>query len=378
MPREPKLPIEIFVWSASLFALTLGLAAFAAPYPQANTPACQAVTSAWTNQTHYARAQYANDGISCLDSTLGAETQHAPTAPELRNLTREEERSTAEQSCVKRYGTMLKDGMLKIGIFLGYGDTGPNSQTNFSPSAAEFLARSLSQRCPGGSSLQACGFNLQASAKRGGTGYDYVLRKQISGMDGTKNSALAEIRIVSSPVTEYEPLNYFLDLGTSMNSQEFQSERTKELFLNSFAIDDIVIYSGHSRDGGGPDFFQPVLTKDGHVDYDYYHKHKDNIIEVANALQNATAKGVGAQMFASFSCNSKLFQPRLHAASPETALLLSNNLAYTSQDNMAMLAMLDSVLSQRCAGDIDRSLRDIGSIFKPHAEQPSNYTLHFF
>jgi hypothetical protein len=131
--------------------------------------------------------------------------------------------------------------------------------------------------------------------------------------------------------------------------QKWSSAHAEETFLNGLHGADLVFYYGHSRDGGGPDFTPPRLTRDGHTDYLWYKKNKPGVKKMVAALEKSTT---GPQVLGLYSCVSdRWFTHILHQLKPNMALMVSHSLLYYIDALNGMLETLKSLLEMKCQAD---------------------------
>ena len=134
--------------------------------------------------------------------------------------------------------------------------------------------------------------------------------------------------------------------STLANKQAQLSENTRRHFLSAVQTHDVVIYMGHARSGGGPDFLPPVLTNNGYVNYGHYKSQQKGIRDLLGALQSAPRppKVVGL-----LACKSTgLFAQRVRRASPSSILVTADNLFDYNDILPTGYAMLEAAISQRC------------------------------
>ncbi|MBS1958761.1 MAG: hypothetical protein JST80_04740 [Bdellovibrionales bacterium] len=125
--------------------------------------------------------------------------------------------------------------------------------------------------------------------------------------------------------------------------QKYKSKLTRERFLASVSRDDVVIYNGHSRDGGGPDFEPPLLRGDGHVDYAQYQQHPTQITDFVKAFNGTRErKGVSLALLSCFS--EQHFQSRLKRACPECEIKTVARLIYYAEALDQMTEIVRRVL----------------------------------
>ncbi|MEO5667868.1 MAG: hypothetical protein ABIR96_07415 [Bdellovibrionota bacterium] len=131
----------------------------------------------------------------------------------------------------------------------------------------------------------------------------------------------------------------------------FASKKAEAFFDSALREADAVIYSGHSRKGGGPDMRKPVTHKDAagdlHVDYAHYQKTRPGLARIENNLAKTQDK---PELVASLSCDSynhfyDFLKKQLQCESQSTGLVLSTRVAYADETEAAALAIIRSLVS---------------------------------
>lgn len=253
------------------------------------------------------------------------------------------------QSCVSRYNEMYSDGALKIVAAMGYFDS-PPLDVIYSTTVSSAMIRSLKARCRPG--VYACGFRRSPDNTN-----RYV--KYVKDLNGKYIPAIVDFTVPllsnSDKYNRSKPVE-----------QKQRSEAAAKTFFDAIRRgEDVVIYAGHSRDGGGPDFNPSVLTSNKlETDYDWYHKNKPGLKALKAALRDSTNRGTPPNLFASFSCLSRdHFYKTLKAASPNTGYMLSSSLTNEPWDHMATMTLIDSVLAMRCGPETNRAIKQVYPVY---------------
>lgn len=170
--------------------------------------------------------------------------------------------------------------------------------------------------------------------------YDNYIQKAFTDPYGRKR--VYKLLLVHSSLwrnndaKEIDPMN--LPVGGAYNpgqalqvisqAQSNRSAAVKAEFLNSFHTADIVFYNGHSRKGGGPDFFPPYSVMDTRsseylqTDYSYYEDLKLRY-ELINTVRGSSR---APKFIGLFSCDSKRhFYKQLNAAAANTNFIFNFN-----------------------------------------------------
>jgi hypothetical protein len=148
--------------------------------------------------------------------------------------------------------------------------------------------------------------------------------------------------------------------------QRWQSTYAEQQFYTGLQEADVVFYDGHSRNGGGPDFFAPRLTKAGTVDFSFYEKNTPGLSKVVRYLKLARHREGKPQLLGLFSCSSSdHFKKEILAANDKVGgqlgLISSTQLLYYMDAIKSLGKALDAVLTQKCEAAFQTSLRE-GSV----------------
>lgn len=187
----------------------------------------------------------------------------------------------------------------------------------------------------------ACGF----SRDRGDAD---LLTRSIVGPDGQRKTV--RVRVVQ-PSASADDLENRKD-----PFQRWKSKRAEEAFLKGFHEAAVVLYNGHSRAGGGPDFEPPRLNPAESVDFTWYKAHEPGFAKVLDALkEEASAR---TRMLGFYSCAShKLFTDRVREIRPDLGLVTSSRLIYFSDALETSLETLNSLFSMKCEKGFRSALR---------------------
>jgi hypothetical protein len=238
------------------------------------------------------------------------------------------------------------DSEIDVRISLGYMDDqllGNDLVDDFY--AAPLIRNQLISPCriPG---VSVCGFEQEPDDAS-------VFRKRMEliGPDGQKRFRYVRVRIYRSSASSSDRGN---NSPARRREQEEISESAREFFADSLKHSDMVLYIGHARDGGGPDFAPPKLRKKPPTtDLDWYRKYHPGTNLMYGALRETSTP---PKMIGIFACYAKdHFFQGLRKVAPNTGLVLSGNNEFFSSVGQAV-AMLDSVLGRRCEEELNAAL----------------------
>jgi hypothetical protein len=293
---------------------------------------------------------------------------YLPFLSELAHVPRIAPQSAQEQaSCERFYSRVEARGEMKIVMGIGYydfsegepfgfdyRDGGGLKHVDFGMNATidntyDILYRQILTRgCKG--DLQFCGFK---EVSRG------VYAKKVKSPSGRKIRATIEVR--DSSVTPEHQVN----VGPLRNHQEAKSLATTAWFFGNVGSADLVVYNGHSRKGGGPDFTPPKLRSNLHVDYDWYQAKTPGMNRLLSALQGPQKPAAVLMM----SCNSvKLFEKSIARTAPGVGFAGTNAIIPGDIPNRAAMAGMDSFLKFQCQSGFQREMQlkaDMQAQIKP-------------
>lgn len=263
-----------------------------------------------------------------------------------------------EPSCQPTYEKLFNKEPVDIRVVVGYTDnrsvgyTGANAyqagltQDRYITEAMieRFTAKGIVAAADGTpwNSCEAarndCGFTRDPDDKT-------LLTRQIKGPDGYMHTV--RLTIASSSASDNDQLN-----RTGLESQQKAlTERNKAIFFDGLHQADVLLYVGHMRKGGGPDFAPPELRADGRVDYSKYDQglnrgkkdlgYNRMMWELAHSKQQPMFIGL-------LACDSEQYAANVRAAAPNSGVaLIGSGVTYQTAFSQAS-AILDSVLNYRC------------------------------
>lgn len=240
----------------------------------------------------------------------------------------------AESTCQNEYLDLFSKDEMTMTVVFGYDDKG---KITGDISSHAFFVKTLTTKC-GKWDQKMCGFKIESTNP-------HILTRKSFGPDG-KPKTIKVITAASSVSAD--------DAANRANPQQkIQSKKMKELFVQGIQTSDVIVYQGHSRDGGGPSFEPPKLLSNGHVDYDWYHKNKSD----KKLMINALAKNPGKSRIISLvSCSSiRWFAKSIENTAPATGIAGTNE-AYWTGDFRESLPFMENIFSYQCL--IDQKVND--------------------
>ncbi|MES2526434.1 MAG: hypothetical protein V4598_05080 [Bdellovibrionota bacterium] len=244
------------------------------------------------------------------------------------------------KACVDRYQKLYKDGVLNIAVGFGYWDNSPDEYV-FDQFIANGFRNNLVAPCSPG--MNVCGFTRTGD----------VFRKMVRGPDGKMNRLTISIT--------YGTLSTDNLKNTTINrvQQYAKCEAATEKYFSEVSRgSEVVMYIGHARDGGGPDFCPPVRKSDKHTDYDWYRKAAPGFKKLLSAMETSRSNGRENQMVGLYSCYSRRhFHNKMAAKIPDAGYVLTD-VEITSQDAIASVATtIDAIIGHKCVKSFAEGLR---------------------
>lgn len=258
----------------------------------------------------------------------------------IQNISYKTAREMNGGSCVRRYDDLHKDRVFNVLIGFGYTDNSPYDQV-FDWYMVNGFTRVLTGPCRQG--ISACEF------QRSRQDPDKYF-KTIS--DRTGNPVRVEVMVLRGSISGSHANNLALKNVALQNS--VCKAVTDKFFVEMMKGPEVVIYSGHSRNGGGPDFCPPKVLGNGHVDYDWYEKMHPGMTRMLDALARAQKD---PQVLVMHSCKSiSHFYRKVRAIKPNMAFMGSTQLLGMKPDFQNQYGGVDGFLSLRCEKGMKASM----------------------
>ncbi|MFL5784863.1 MAG: hypothetical protein ACJ76H_09660 [Bacteriovoracaceae bacterium] len=250
----------------------------------------------------------------------------------------------ASPACKRRYRSIYNKRKIRIAFALGYSDAGSDGQVALDYYSSRALKEALTKRCT--PDTYFCGFRADRNDPD-------LLRK--AEVDSTgENNFLIEIKLISGSLSGDD---YFNISPENIDQQLKVCQAATNNFLNEIASGtDFVIYYGHSRDGGGPDFCPPTRKENRHVNYDWYKKNRPGLNGMLGAMKTAVTNGTPNKVIGMFSCSSQShFLKKFKAVNSTAGYALTKRLSNFEEMMRDSYAALDSLIAQRCEEGFKKS-----------------------
>jgi hypothetical protein len=241
-----------------------------------------------------------------------------------------------DEACRQTYLTFYKNPKVDVKVVFGYKDARPARFVADRYERMIFIQR-LTQECRGKNF--ACGFTRSKSDAD-------LLTKKIAGPDGLgREIFLRAIPSSAGPDDEENRVDPF---------QKWRTRYANLAFQKGLTTADALIYNGHSRAGGGPDFAPPRLSSDLDVDFAWYKKNEPGFTPIIKTLETSPSK---LKLLGLYSCaSSKHFLDRVRKAKPDLGLITSPRLIYFSDALESSIESVSSLLAMKCEGAFRHSL----------------------
>ncbi len=238
--------------------------------------------------------------------------------------------------CFQTYLAFYSKDEIEIRILFGYKDARPSRFVGDRYEKFAFLRYLL---LPCSRHFYACGF------KRDTQDADRLF-KEIRGPDGRKK--MVRLLIVHSSIGPDDTMN------RKQGFQQWQSGYAQTSFLEGLHRADAVLYVGHSRDGGGPDFFPPKLLG-RHTHYSWYKKNTPGLTKLLGELKDTSNP---PKLIGLYSCvSSTYFAAQILKVVPHLGLVTSPKLIYYVEAMKSLMGTLSALLGQLCEKDFQTSIQ---------------------
>ncbi len=259
---------------------------------------------------------------------------------DLINITSPTATNEGSQACIQRFQKLYQDGVLNIAVGFGYWDNSPEEFV-FDQYIANGFRNALVAPCSPG--MNVCGFTRTGD----------FFTKTISGPDGKSNRLT--ISVTQGSLTSSN-LKNTTELKAQQNAK-CQAATTK--YFNEVSRgSEVVLYIGHARDGGGPDFCPPVRRADKHTNYDWYQAQAPGLNKLLTSMQASRTAGIENQIVGLYSCYSRgHFHKKLAAKIPDAGYILTD-IAIMSPDAIAsVVTTVDAIMGKKCVKGFAEGLR---------------------
>lgn len=238
--------------------------------------------------------------------------------------------------CYQAFSKFYNEETIIISVIFGYKDARPARFVGDRYERMMFLSALLAP-CSAGET--ACGFSRRDDDTE-------ILEKTLRGLG--QQTHLIRVFVVGSSAGPDDNAN------RKDPFQDWMSLRAKSELVSGISRSRAVLYNGHSRDGGGPDFSPPKLIGT-HVDYGWY---GDNTPGLSLLLMELVRNPFPTPLLGLFSCASSYhFSSRIREVNQGVALVTSSKLLYYVDALENTHAALSALLGMWCEEDFVAALK---------------------
>jgi hypothetical protein len=234
-------------------------------------------------------------------------------------------------ACPGEYGALATEKDLRIAMFYGYANF---EDVVLDSSFANAMAAALELPCKG--SMAACGFQLVRREPNA-----LELHRDADGRSATVDVYWTAV----STEGEY-------NRASGARKQKARSREIKDLFYRALHDSDVVLFTGHSRGGGGLGF-DPSTRLD--IAFDMLFRSPAKAIRRALEVRPSRLK-----LLSAMSCESdKYYEKEFGAANPKASLMLVDGNISSNQTDQINIGILNDVLGARCDAEVKQSFRPV-------------------
>ncbi len=292
--------------------------------------------------------------LDMSDAEFNRIEQMSPKERELAIKLRD--RVIARRECVDKWNDFYNkepvdpanpDGPKKpvdIRIVLGYLDRDVDSFVG-DRLIRQSMVKTLTEPCEANNLVQVCGFKQSV---RDGDFFE----KEVFGPKGEMQTV--RVTLTASSASASDRLNKV--------EQERQSAVAEKVFNEGIRDADMLLYVGHARGGGGPDFRPAQRNERGATDLKMYQRDQPGLKALDVAFNNAKVNGQKKtpKIIGFLACDAEMWRERLERLAPKSGLLISADDKIETQATVAMAYLaLDSVLWQRCPDEFNRAMNTL-------------------
>ncbi len=306
-------------------------------------PASQEKIEADAVVRHIEIIQFANDRlrhlrgdeIDCADCLASSAGEGSATLKD----------KNSARICKDKWLDFYSKEPVDVRIVFGYQDSDDDNL------AGDFLQRQqmidrITMKCAEDNLVQACDFTRCAADAQGSVDAD-CFEREVRGPNARMHKM--RVRLTASSISASDVVNRALK-----SEQDAKTEQATSEFYDGLNKADMLLYVGHARDGGGPDFGPAERRLDGSINYDHYRKLTPGLDQMTKELMK---RGTTPKILGFFACESERWRTRLTNLAPKSGLILSATPNMPLEVGAAQaFAALDSAIWQRCESSFNRAV----------------------
>lgn len=186
---------------------------------------------------------------------------------------------------------LSSDREIDVRVMMGYDDCSPNDYV-CNVNNAIFLRQSLEHMGFERTSPQGLGMFSGAPSSAHYFGYKAQTYPLEDGSTRTIRISFASAALTGSHAE---------NVADADDQNQWSTTVLQKFWKGALEEADVALYLGHSRDGGGPDPFMPILDEEKHVKYSAYKKDRPGITFTAKTIK---ADDQGPEILGLLSCSS--------------------------------------------------------------------------
>ncbi len=247
-----------------------------------------------------------------------------------------------QKICTVKWNDFYSKDVIDIRFVFGYNDSDEETLVGDSI-ARQSMVDQVTAKCATDNLVQACDF------KRSADDAD-IFEKIVVGPAGKEHKI--RLKLTSSAYSASDRVNKLF-----ATEQKEKSAEAEKVFYSGLREADMLLYIGHARDGGGPDFAAAKRRANGTTDFDHYRSQTPGMDRLSKVLSEP---GPTPKILGFLACDSDRWNARLTRLAPKSGLILSATpkVPLEAAAVQAFLA-LDSVIWQRCQGSFDNALNEL-------------------
>lgn len=256
--------------------------------------------------------------------------------------------------CVNFYDRFFDQASLDLRIYFGYQDypsKTPLLVSTRDPHIRFALMQFLTKPCPDPrpQNFFACGFNVKNQ--------NTIVKQAVDHRGRVKTFWITLMNsAVGNPGSSYQMMS---------SSQIQKSRQITQAFLGALSVADVVLYAGHGRKGGGPDFYPPLLSELGEV-MAAPSGIGDGKGSFLSVLESSVKK---PKVIGVLACQSADYlESDLRVVAPQSALMLNREGGTYSQaghsathffndENVVLIGGINGFLGGFCPSSINKMMR---------------------
>jgi hypothetical protein len=263
-----------------------------------------------------------------------------------------------DNRCIQRYLKIYENPIVDMRLVFGYKNNDLTGGVDDGTMRGAVIDRLTAPCPPAAANVFACGFRRDRDDAE-------IFYKDVVSPRGERR--LVKLAIVQSSYSNRDSQNR----KENQQAQERQSAHARQIFLDGLKSADVVLYNGHSRDSGGPDFSPAVLNAAGHTNYAWYHTHRVGLNDMTQALKKPgkhTASVIGL-----LSCYSeRFFYHHLKQLAPDSGFLMTRGYSWWPDEPATIIGALNGLLGQVCEPGFSKGVNLNGNMDPTSRVYPDN------